>query len=68
MLTHQTLERERKLRADGIAAGKDLQEAEAAHRTACQQARTLGFSEADIDTMGGNQTSGLARSARAVWR
>lgn len=52
VLTHQTLERERKLRADGIAAGKDLQEAEAAHRTACQQARTLGFSEADIDTMG----------------
>jgi cobalt-zinc-cadmium efflux system membrane fusion protein len=52
VLTHQTLERERKLRADGIAAGKDLQEAEAAHRAASQQARTLGFSEADIDTMG----------------
>ncbi len=52
VLAHQTLERERKLRADGITAGKDLQEAEAAHRAACQQARTLGFSEADIDTMG----------------
>lgn len=52
VLTHQTLERERKLHADGIAAAKDLQEAEAAHRAACQQARTLGFSEEDINTMG----------------
>ena len=52
VLSHQTLERERKLRADGIAPAKDLQEAEAAHRAACQQARTLGFSEADIEAMG----------------
>jgi len=51
VLSHQTLERERKLREGGIAPVKDLQEAEAAHRAACQQARTLGFSEADIDAM-----------------
>jgi cobalt-zinc-cadmium efflux system membrane fusion protein len=52
VLSHQTLERERKLRADGIAPAKDLEEAEAAHRAACQQARMLGFSEADVDAMG----------------
>jgi len=52
VLSHQTLERERKLRAAGIAPAKDLEEAEAAHRAACQQARLLGFSEADVDAMG----------------
>jgi cobalt-zinc-cadmium efflux system membrane fusion protein len=52
VLSHQTLERERKLRADGIASARDLQEAEAAHRGACQLARTLGFSEKDIDALG----------------
>ncbi|MBI5381424.1 MAG: efflux RND transporter periplasmic adaptor subunit [Opitutae bacterium] len=49
MLTHQTLDRERKLRADRVTAEKDLQEAEAAHRAACQQLRTFGFTEAQID-------------------
>jgi len=52
VLSHQTLDRERKLRADGIAPAKDLQEAEAAHRVASQQARTFGFSEAEVDAMG----------------
>jgi cobalt-zinc-cadmium efflux system membrane fusion protein len=52
VLSHQTLERERKLRAEGITPAKDLQEAEAAHRAACQQARTLGFTEAEIDRLG----------------
>jgi cobalt-zinc-cadmium efflux system membrane fusion protein len=52
VLSHQTLERERKLHADGIAPAKDLQEAEAGHRAACQQARALGFSEDAIDAMG----------------
>ena len=52
VLSHQTLERERRLHADGIAAAKDLQEAEAEHRSACQQTRTLGFSEEDIDRLG----------------
>ncbi len=51
VLTHQTLERERKLRADRVTSEKDLQQAEAEHRAACQQARTLGFSEEDIDRM-----------------
>jgi len=51
VLTHQTLERERKLRAERVTSQKDLQQAEADHRMACQQARTLGFSEADIDRM-----------------
>lgn len=51
VLTHQTLERERKLRSDRVTSEKDLQQAEADHRAACQQARTLGFSEQDIDRM-----------------
>jgi membrane fusion protein, heavy metal efflux system len=52
VLSHQNLAREKKLHDEGIASGKDLQEAEAEHRTACQEARTLGFSEEDIDAMG----------------
>lgn len=51
VLTHQTLERERKLRSERVTSAKDLEEAEAAHRTACQQARTLGFSEEDIEQL-----------------
>ena len=51
VLTHQTLERERRLRADRVTSEKDLQQAEADHRAACQQARTLGLSEQDIDRM-----------------
>jgi cobalt-zinc-cadmium efflux system membrane fusion protein len=51
VLTHQTLDRERKLRADRVTSEKDLQQAEAEHRAACQQARTLGFSEEDMDRM-----------------
>lgn len=52
VLTHQTLDRERKLRADRVTSEKDLQQAEAEHRAACQQARTLGFSEEDINRFG----------------
>ncbi|MCX6926136.1 MAG: efflux RND transporter periplasmic adaptor subunit [Verrucomicrobia bacterium] len=51
VLTHQTLERERTLRTERVTSAKDLEEAEAAHRAACQQARTLGFSEEDIEKM-----------------
>lgn len=51
VLTHQTLERERKLRAERVTSEKDLQQAEADHRAACQQARTLGFSEEDVERM-----------------
>lgn len=52
VLTHQTLERERRLRAQRVTSEQDLQRAEAEHRAACQHARTLGFSEEDIDTFG----------------
>ncbi|MBI4661181.1 MAG: efflux RND transporter periplasmic adaptor subunit [Verrucomicrobia bacterium] len=52
VLTHQTLERERKLRTARVTSEKDLQQAEAEHRTACQQARTLGFTEEQIDGFG----------------
>jgi cobalt-zinc-cadmium efflux system membrane fusion protein len=51
LLSHQTLDRERKLRAERVTPEKDLQEAEAAHRSACQQVRTLGFSEEQIEAM-----------------
>jgi cobalt-zinc-cadmium efflux system membrane fusion protein len=49
VLSHQTLERERKLRADRVTSEKDLQQAEAEHRGACQQLRTLGFTEEQIE-------------------
>lgn len=52
VLTHQTLERERRLRAQRVTAERDLQQAEAEHRAACQHARTLGFSEEDLDAFG----------------
>lgn len=51
VLTHQTLDRERKLRSERVTSEKDLQQAEADHRAACQQARTLGISEEDIGRM-----------------
>ncbi len=52
VLTHQTLERERRLRAGRVTSERDLQQAEAEHRAACQQARTLGFTEEQIDGFG----------------
>jgi len=51
VLAHQTLDRERKLRSGRVTSEKDLQQAEADHRAACQQARTFGFSEEDINRM-----------------
>ena len=51
VLSHQTLERERKLRADRVTSEQDLQAAEATHRSACQQLRTLGFTEEQIDRL-----------------
>lgn len=65
VLTHQTLERERKLRAGGIASTKELQEAEAAHRAACQQARTLGFSEVDVEALGQQPDEAVMLEVRA---
>jgi membrane fusion protein, heavy metal efflux system len=52
VLSHQTLDRERKLRTDRVTSEASLQEAEATHRAACQQLRTLGFTEEQIDEMG----------------
>jgi cobalt-zinc-cadmium efflux system membrane fusion protein len=51
VLSHQTLDRERKLRADRVSSEKDLQQAEAEHRAACQQLRTQGFTEEQIDAL-----------------
>jgi len=51
VLTHQTLDRERKLRTERVTSERDLQEAEAAHRSACQQLRTLGFTEEQIEEL-----------------
>lgn len=65
VLSHQTLERERKLRADGIAPAKDLQEAEATHRAACQQVRTFGFSEEDVNAMGAKPDAPVYLEVRA---
>jgi cobalt-zinc-cadmium efflux system membrane fusion protein len=52
VLSHQTLEREKKLREQRVTSEQSLQEAEAAHRSACQQLRTLGFTEEQIDALG----------------
>ncbi len=65
VLTHQTLDRERKLRADRVTSEKDLQQAEAEHRSACQQARTFGFSEEDINRMGGKPNDPVYLEVRA---
>ena len=52
VLSHQTLERERKLRTERVSSEKDLQQAEAEHRASCQQLRTQGFTEDQIDILG----------------
>jgi RND family efflux transporter MFP subunit len=48
VLSHQNLERERRLHASGISPQRDLQQTEADHRSSCQQLLSLGFSEAQI--------------------
>ena len=65
VLSHQTLERERKLRADRVTSEKDLQEAEAAHRSACQQLRTQGFTENQIDVLSGKPQEQVLLEVRA---
>ena len=52
VLSHQTLERERRLCVEKVSSEQALQEAEASHRSVCQQARGLGFSEEQIDALG----------------
>jgi cobalt-zinc-cadmium efflux system membrane fusion protein len=39
------------LRTERVTSEKDLQEAEAAHRSACQQLRTLGFTEEQVEEL-----------------
>lgn len=65
VLSHQTLERERKLRADRVSAEKDLQQAEAEHRAACQHLRTLGFTEEQIDVLGTKPQEQVLMEVRA---
>lgn len=65
VLTHQTLDRERRLRAQRVTAQKDLDEAEAAHRGACQQLRTLGFSEARIEELANKPEQSVLLELRA---
>lgn len=64
-LSHQTLEREQKLRAQRVTSEKDLQEAEAAHRAVCQSLRTLGFTEAQIDVLSAKPEEPVMLDARA---
>ncbi|MEI6084478.1 MAG: efflux RND transporter periplasmic adaptor subunit [Verrucomicrobiota bacterium] len=49
-LARQTVERERKLRADNISTAKELQEAEAAFQTASQQLKPFDFTEVPAET------------------
>ena len=65
VLSHQTLDRERKLRAGHVTSEKDLQEAEAVHRSACQQVRTLGFTEEQIEAMVRKQPETVLMEVRA---
>jgi cobalt-zinc-cadmium efflux system membrane fusion protein len=65
VLSHQTLDRERKLRADRVSSEKDLQQAEADHRAACQQLRTLGFTEEQIDVLGAKPHEQVLMEVRA---
>jgi len=55
VLRHQTVERERKLRTERFTSEKDLQQAEAEHRAACQQLLTLDFTEDQIDVLGSKE-------------
>jgi cobalt-zinc-cadmium efflux system membrane fusion protein len=65
VLSHQTLDRERKLRTERVTSEAALQEAEAAHRGACQQLRTLGFTEEQIDAMGHKPQEQVLMEVRA---
>lgn len=65
VLAHQTLDRERKLRTDRVTSEAALQEAEATHRAACQQLRTQGFTEEQIDEMGHKPQEQVLMEVRA---
>ncbi len=65
VLTHQTLNREQRLHADKVTSQAALQEAEAAHRAACQPLRTLGFTEEQIETLGARPQEQVLMDVRA---
>lgn len=65
VLSHQTLDRERKLREQRVTSEQALQEAEALHRAACQQLRTLGFTEEQIDELGHRPQEQVLMEVRA---
>jgi membrane fusion protein, heavy metal efflux system len=65
VLSHQTLDRERKLRTERVTSEKDLQQAEAEHRAACQQLRMLGFTEEQIDVLGARPHEQVLMEVRA---
>lgn len=65
VLSHQTLEREQKLRATRVTPARDLQQAEAEHRAACQQLRMLGFSEQEVDVLATKPLESVMLEVRA---
>jgi cobalt-zinc-cadmium efflux system membrane fusion protein len=65
VLSHQTLDRERRLREQRVTSEQTLQEAEAAHRVACQQLRTFGFTEEQIDVLGSKPHEQVLLEVRA---
>ena len=65
VLAHQTLDRERKLRSERVTSEAALQEAEASHQAACQQLRTLGFTEHQIDEIGQKPEQQILMDVRA---
>lgn len=65
VLSHQTLEREQKLRATRVTPERDLQQAEAEHRAACQQLRMLGFSEQEVDVLATKPLESVMLEVRA---
>jgi len=65
VLSHQTLDRERKLREQRVTSEQDLQEAQATHRAACQQLRTYGFTEEQIDELRHNPEESVLLEVRA---
>lgn len=65
VLSHQTLERERKLHADRVTSEQALQQAEAEHRAACQPLGTLGFTEEQVDAFGAKPHESVMLEVRA---
>ncbi len=65
VLSHQTLEREQRLRAQRVTSEKDLQQAEAEHQAACQQLRLLGFAETQIEELATTPREQVLMNVRA---